>query len=460
MQFTFSVIIIVVFRSRVPVDVEEMENHHCQKSGNGLKQTSDSREHACLAKSRVAHSCMMGPSVGVPFTRDWTWKTRIQNSTTITHTMGTNNPFPSPYIKVTTAAERDSHSMLLSALLVFWIAALESRAFQVPPPQAKTTRSPPLVSGVKSSAQILEGMGMPSNPGLGWSGRLNRLTKWTEEKKPNRPIIRLYEPSGLWLWRQWKGTVLKSTWRSVFLAMSAGLALSFFFSSRGRSMFSLPTATDPLIQCLAGLNKIFKYHLTLATFILTFFLSQAFSYWQKVYNTTRAIQGRINDFCMLLSMGAQRVPTTKADDKVNSSGYSDESQELVSVCTRLIRVCHIFFWAATPTASNGLNDSERFIIDAEKCPLPVDDDHIGPLLLSPYGLKALVKTGQLTKEEAESLTMTDLPPSQYAYILLVWVGLHCMTGMEDGRLRGGPGFEENVLRQLTSLRASMVSVQT
>lgn len=325
--------------------------------------------------------------------------------------------------------------------------------------------------------RILEGMGMPSTAGPNWSGRLNRLTKWADSKKPNRPIIREYEPSGLWLWRQWKGTVLRSTWRTVFLAMGAGLVLSLFFSSRGGSIFTLPATTDPFIQCLGGVNKIFKYHLTLATFILTFFLSQAFGYWQKVYNTTRMIQGRINDFCMLLTMGAQRIPTTTSsstttsrtwattthnnavvnNNKVNNDGYSDESRELLEMCTRLIRLCHIFFWAATPTASNGLTDSERFIIDAENCPLPIDDEHIGPLLLSPYGLKALVKTGQLTEEEAESLMMTDLPPSQYAYILLVWVGLHCMTGMENGTFRGGPGFEENVLRQLTMLRASMVS---
>lgn len=44
----------------------------------------------------------------------------------------------------------------------------------------------------------------------------------------------------------------------------------------------------------------------LAALILTFFLSRAFSYWNKVYNTTPAIQGRINDFGMLLTAGSQR----------------------------------------------------------------------------------------------------------------------------------------------------------
>lgn len=297
---------------------------------------------------------------------------------------------------------------------------------------------------------------MPSTRGFK-SGRLNRLSRWADSTKPNRPVICEYEPSGIWLWLKWKGTVLKATWVSVLLAMCVGVVLDFFarrrLSTTSWLIFSVPTPTDPFIMGLMGLKKIFEYQLTLCTFILTFFTSEAFSYWQKVYNTTRIIQGRINDFCMLLILGAQR--DTQADEG-GDNGYSEKARALVKTCTRLARMSHIFFWAVTPTASNGLNDSERFIVDAANCPLPVDDEHIGPLLLSPYGLKALVNSGQLTKEEAEGLENTGLPPSQYAYILLVWLGLHSMNGLEEGTLRGGPGFEENLLRQLTALRAAMV----
>jgi hypothetical protein len=214
-------------------------------------------------------------------------------------------------------------------------------------------------------------------------------------------------------------------------------------------LFFLPDLTLPFIQNLLGLKKIFEYHSTLCTFILAFFTSQAFSYWQQVYTTTRMIQGRINDYCMLLVLAAER-----GDDKTN---YSEPARELVKTCTRLVRMSHIFFWASMPTASNGLNDCERFLVDAENCPLPVDDEHIGPLLLSPFGLKALINSGQLTKQEVENLEKTGLPPSQYAYVLLVWAGLYTMDGLKQGLLRGGAGMEENLLRQLTTLRASMVS---
>lgn len=203
------------------------------------------------------------------------------------------------------------------------------------------------------------------------------------------------------------------------------------------------------------------------TFILTFFLSHAYGYWQTVYSTTRKIQGRINDFCMLLVMGAKRTMSNQPNGIFSSNGdfvspnrgeFTEESESLVQLCTRLIRLSHTFFWAATPTASNGLTDSEEFLKDAENCPVPIDDQHIGPLLMSTYGLKALVKKNQLTREEAEDLMNTELPPSQYAYTLLVWVGLHCMDGLEKGVLRGGNGFEENLLRQLTTLRATMFDI--
>jgi len=334
---------------------------------------------------------------------------------------------------------------------------------------------------------------MPSKPG--WkSGRLNRLTQWADNQTPNRPIICEYDPRGRWLWTKWSGTVLKSVWRSVLCAMLAALGLDLlarhYLSATSWPWYAVPVATDPLIQLLSGANKAWQFHLTLGTFVLTFFTSQAFAYWQTVYSTTRAVQGRINDFCLLLTLGAKRedIEHTKSKDSEkqskssSSSGslfagfqsvnganssekeltqtrYDPKARELIKTCMRLIRMSHIFFWAMTPTTSNGLSDSERFLVEAANCPLPVDDDgYIGPLLMSPFGLKALVNTGQLTKEEASCLCNTGLPPSQYAFVLLTWVGLHSMNGIQEKTLRGGTGYEGNLLNQLTQLRASMFDI--
>lgn len=301
----------------------------------------------------------------------------------------------------------------------------------------------------------LDGEGTPS--AIGWkSGRLERLTDWTVSKEANRPVITQYNPNSLWLWSRWKGTVLSLIYKSVLLSMASGLAIDFSarsISNASWRIFSVPPASDPLIQSLEGLRKLWGYQLTLGTFILTFFTSQAYAYWQRVYDCTRCIQGRINDFCMLFTLGAQRGPPTEG-----TTGQSNKAERLVQLCTRLLRMSHTLFWAATATASNGLDDCEKFKEDLKDCPLPVDDAHIGPLLLSRYGLEALVETGLLTEEEVAGLAKTKLPPSQYGYILLEWVGLYSLEGMRDGILRDSAGFEENLLRQLTSLRGEFFNL--
>ena len=316
--------------------------------------------------------------------------------------------------------------------------------------------SPAPLTVLHNARRAVDGTGLPS--ARGWkSGRLDKLTEWTVAEEPNRPIICEYQPNALWLWTRWAGTVLCLTARTVIMALTMGVAVDIWARSVSKvswPLLAVPPATEPVIVGLEGFRKMWAYQLTLSTFILAFFTSQAYGYWMKVYNTARAIQGRINDICLLLTIGAQRG----TDKTKGTTGYSEKAAYLVKLCTRLIRVSHTFFWAATPTVSNGLSDSAQFVKASENCPLPIDDQHIGPLLLSPFGLKALVDAGQLTKAEVKGLKESGLPPQEYAYALIVWVGLYAMNGISDGILRGGNGFEENLLRQLTTLRGEYFNV--
>ena len=126
---------------------------------------------------------------------------------------------------------------------------------------------------------------------------------------------------------------------------------------------------------------------------------------------------------------------------------------MVRRCTRLLRLSHTFFWAATPTCSNGLGDggqqdddekdevvsrSDRLEYGNSRFGLGLGSgfltrsptltrtltrygnsrDAIGPLLLSPMGLERLVAAGEMTADEVASLLAAGLPPSQYAYVLL------------------------------------------
>lgn len=131
------------------------------------------------------------------------------------------------------------------------------------------------------------------------------------------------------------------------------------------------------IAQLLGLNQLWEYQLTLTTFILTFFTSQSYSHWRSVYFTTRAVQGRANDMCLLLALGAER------SKRIGSSGYSERGGALLNLCSRLIRLSNTFFWAATPTCSNGVGDGgvedgdERSHLSRDLRQI----DAIGPLLL-------------------------------------------------------------------------------
>ena len=297
--------------------------------------------------------------------------------------------------------------------------------------------------------------GMPSTPG--WPvGRLNDLTNWAVSDTANRPIICEYRPDPIWLWTKWRGTVLSITVVPVLLAMSLGVANDFTahaLSSDTWPLLGVPPASSSYIQQLLGLNAVWDYQLTLCTFILTFFTSQAYGHWRQVYFTTRAIQGRINDICLLLTVAAAR--DSDATDGVTT--YSDEAARLVEQCTRLIRLSHTFFWAATPTCSNGVGDTP-YDIDGTS-DVRGRSDAIGPVLLSAEGLDGLKNAGELTDAEVEAMLQSELPPSQYSFILLEWVALHATEGLRVGTLRGSPGFEENLLRQVTGLRAEYFNIQ-
>jgi len=188
--------------------------------------------------------------------------------------------------------------------------------------------------------------GQPSYPA--WkskSGRkqLYEMTEWATSDEANRPIICEYEPDATWLWTRWRGTALSMTYIPVVANVFLGILVNWYLHSHAVttwSFFAIPPADDPLIQELAGFKTLWEYQLTLCTFILAFFTSQAYSYWRAVYFTTRAIQGRINDICLIITTNAERkVMNTTVDDK-KMSEYSDRAAALVATCSRLIRVSH------------------------------------------------------------------------------------------------------------------------
>ncbi|KAL7533265.1 hypothetical protein ACHAWF_004443 [Thalassiosira exigua] len=221
--------------------------------------------------------------------------------------------------------------------------------------------------------------------------------------------------------------------------------------------FDIPHSKDPIIDTLTALSSLWEYQFTLTTFTLSFFVNHAYQSWRSVYFCTRAIQGRLNDLCMLITMGAKRSANYGDVDGTTGDEHRD-AKRLVQDTTRMLRLSHVFFWAMHPTGTN--SDGLGVIIGDDGSGLSDDFDasQFGPMLLSADGLKRLVKCGQMTENEMKALVATGLPPSQYPYVFLEWAGIRVIDGMEHGELRGGPGLEENLMRYFAQLRAEYFSI--
>jgi hypothetical protein len=122
--------------------------------------------------------------------------------------------------------------------------------------------------------------------------------------------------------------------------MSITAVISIVFKRIAGGSWVVPgaVASDSLLAVrLKVFNKIWHYCMTLTTFILTFFVTQAYSFWRDMYSTGRKVQGRLNDLGLLLATHTKRG----SDGKFTKEGaaFLDE----VSSCLRLFTP---FLWAS------------------------------------------------------------------------------------------------------------------
>jgi len=208
------------------------------------------------------------------------------------------------------------------------------------------------------------------------------------------PIIAQYYPGRKWLWRQWGGTVVRRTLpREVLLNCVLASILSLIFSKGS------PFGAKWVIQSdsyLAGLARAWTLSATMASFMLSFFLSQSYALWRSAYGVTRRVQGRLNDIGLLSATFAER-------DRTNGQ-YTPAADELLCTIARYVRLFHLLFYASVTT---------RF----------------APLK-TPKGLSALVSVGALTAEEREVL----LESSTGHNAVVGWLSGLVDTAISDGRL--------------------------
>eukprot|EP00903_Cladosiphon_okamuranus_P015493 g14304.t1 len=113
------------------------------------------------------------------------------------------------------------------------------------------------------------------------------------------PVIEQFVPTRAVLWKQWRGTILEETWPATLLNMTVALVVCVACQ---RLQVSFPRLAEQLHK----IDLIWKIHMTLTTFILTFFVSQSYDMWRSVYKAARHVQGRLYNLLMLTTTHLRR----------------------------------------------------------------------------------------------------------------------------------------------------------
>lgn len=244
-------------------------------------------------------------------------------------------------------------------------------------------------------------------------------------------IIRPYKPDRSWLWRRFTGTVLQHVAKPALANMlwSAGFVL-WAHSRWTRGPFSLkgiglpPDPHHPFIAKLHMIHKIWCYQQGLTTFILTFFLNQAYTFWMEIYGVGRRIQGRLNDFHLTLA-------TTAARNKKNGT-FTAKAESLLDDVGQYSRLFHALLWAS---------QARRFRV-----------------LQTSRGLQRMASRGLMTSKQLDVLLHLDMPENQRHNACLEWIMIRTDQGIQDGTLISDPAHRQMLLAKITELRSTYASI--
>jgi len=192
-------------------------------------------------------------------------------------------------------------------------------------------------------------------------------------------------------------------------------AVSAFFTLEGPGY----AWRHELLKVTATVSSVWVLASGLVTFTLSFFLSQSFDLWRRVYSVTRRVQGRLNDLGLLTATSAERD---------ENGDYTDDAEEMLATVARYVRLFNVLLYASVTT---------RF----------------APLK-TPSGLQRLVKSGHLTADEREALLQSSLGHN----IVLEWIFTLLNSGVADGRLGGGNTLQLVLANKVTELRATYASI--
>eukprot|EP00562_Extubocellulus_spinifer_P013041 CAMPEP_0178545836 /NCGR_PEP_ID=MMETSP0697-20121206/3848_1 /TAXON_ID=265572 /ORGANISM="Extubocellulus spinifer, Strain CCMP396" /LENGTH=412 /DNA_ID=CAMNT_0020178417 /DNA_START=170 /DNA_END=1408 /DNA_ORIENTATION=- len=227
-------------------------------------------------------------------------------------------------------------------------------------------------------------------------------------------VVMQYHPQKFWLWRQFHGTIFQHGLRTAL-----GYMIFTAIVTQVLGMIDDPDdPSDAVSNSLLAFNQVWKIMLPLTTFIMTFFLNQAYSMWRQVYNLSRSVQGRTNDFGFLAATSAVRDAEGR---------YTPEARKILDDISMAVRIIHIFCYATR---------TRRYRI-----------------LHTTRALKRMVERRVLSQEMFDAIMKLEISPANRIYAIIEWIVIRFRVGLEDGSLKGGPGFEQMFLEKGLMLRS-------
>ena len=251
-------------------------------------------------------------------------------------------------------------------------------------------------------------------------------------------IIPQYKPQRIWLWSQLSGTVVKISLESTLWNMAFCVAIIFFaqqmtgvtnYLEHPTQFFwtadgiVMPDKDLPLVQNISLVKKIWEFQRSLTTFVLTFFINQAYGFWKDVYTICRDIQKHLDGFFLLLSTNVKR----------NQDGtLTPESIQLLEDVGQYSRLFHVLFWASA---------AQRFQV-----------------LETPQGLERMESRGMMTNSQLKILQNLDVPRNQLHLAPLEWILIRCIKGMDEGIVASDTATKGQLLKKIGDLRDSFMAI--
>ena len=248
-------------------------------------------------------------------------------------------------------------------------------------------------------------------------------------KTSDGSLLRPYNPRTVWLLRQWRGTVIQYTWKKVVAMVIFTACLCLILDITVLPDYSVieilkdSQHKHPVLVHLELFGMSWNRLATLTTFVLTFFLNQAYTFWWNIYVYARTIQGKLNNISMLLAAAASR-----------SGGVLGEltpgAEKILDDVAHLARLTHSLYWAGVVKRYN--------------------------ILLTPQGLMRMLSRGLMKKEEYEKIVV--LRKEGAHFISLGWLTTCIIQGAEDGHIKAENASIQVILSQIAELRGFLALI--